>query len=219
MDFRPKSSLDFLYDLVNSVQELSGTVPMANPLIGGLDEYFVRTVSTGTSNFMTAALGSTAALTDSTGTIQTQYSFDLFGNTTQIEASRTNSFACTGCELDGTGLYVYRARYYNPSLQRFISQDPKGLRGELNEYAHTDDNPALIVDPAGTDRLPRDVNRCAASLANTISNLPSDSLWAQALAGSDVSTISNIITNQNRFWVSLSAGTYVGALFVCSGAF
>jgi uncharacterized protein RhaS with RHS repeats len=30
---------------------------------------------------------------------------------------------------DGTGIYYYRARYYHPQLQRFISEDPIGVGG------------------------------------------------------------------------------------------
>src|SRR5205823_9330739 len=89
---------NFLYDLANPVQELSGTTPTANLLNGGLDEYFTRTDASGTSNFLTDALGSTSALTDASGTVQTQYSFDPFGNTTQSGSSSTNSFAYTGRE-------------------------------------------------------------------------------------------------------------------------
>ena len=39
----------------------------------------------------------------------------------------TNPFQYTGRENDATGLYYYRARYYSPTLRRFISEDPLGL--------------------------------------------------------------------------------------------
>jgi RHS repeat-associated protein len=39
-------------------------------------------------------------------------------------ASSTNSFRYTGRENDGTGLAFFRARYYSPILQRFLSEDP-----------------------------------------------------------------------------------------------
>ncbi len=77
----------------------------------------------------TDALGSTLALTDSSGTTQTSYTFEPFGNTSQSGSTTTNSFAYTGRELDPTGLYFYRARYYNPLLGRFISEDPIGTGG------------------------------------------------------------------------------------------
>ena len=46
-------------------------------------------------------------------------------------------------------MYYYRARYYNPQLQRFISEDPIGLAGGINEYEYTYDNPADLIDPLG----------------------------------------------------------------------
>src|SRR2546430_11563982 len=108
----------------NPVQEISGTSASANLLTAGVDQYFQRTDSAGARNFLTDALGSTLALADSTGTVQTSYTFEPFGNTSVTGSSTTNSFAYTGRELDGTGLYFYRARYYHPQLQRFISEDP-----------------------------------------------------------------------------------------------
>jgi RHS repeat-associated protein len=88
-------------------------------------------------------------LADSTGALQTQYTFEPFGNTTVTGASTTNTFAFTGRELDATGLYFYRARYYSPSLQRFISEDPIGFRGGINLYAYTSDSPIIATDPSG----------------------------------------------------------------------
>jgi len=44
--------------------------------------------------------------------------------------------AYTGREPDAGNVYYYRARYYNPVLQRFIIEDPIGLRGGINVYAY-----------------------------------------------------------------------------------
>src|SRR5439155_19367296 len=88
----------FLYDGVNPVQEISGTSASPNLLTGGVDEYFQRTDSAGARNFLTDALGSTVALADSTGTLQTQYTFEPFGNTSVTGTATTNSFAYTGRE-------------------------------------------------------------------------------------------------------------------------
>ena len=109
-----------------------------------------RTDSAGARNFLTDALGSTLALADSTGTTQTSYTFEPFGNTTVTGATTTNSFAFTGRELDSTGLYFYRARYYNPTLQRFISEDPSRFRGDSpNFYLYVLNNPISRKDPFG----------------------------------------------------------------------
>ncbi len=141
----------FLYDGANPVQELSGTTVTANSLSGGIDEVFQRTDSAGARSFLTDALGNTLALTDSTGTTQTSYTFEPFGNTSASGSATTNSFAYTGRELDGTGLYFYRARYYNPTLQRFISEDPKSFLGGINLFTYALNDPILFSDPLGTD--------------------------------------------------------------------
>jgi RHS repeat-associated protein len=145
------TATNFLYDLANPVQELSGTTPTANLLTGGLDQYLTRTDSSGTANFLTDALGSTLALSDATGTVQTQYNFDPFGSTVQSGNTSANSFAYTGRESDGTGLYYYRARYYNPQLGRFVSEDPLGFGGGVNSYAYAGGNPSNFGDPSGLD--------------------------------------------------------------------
>ncbi len=110
------------------MQELSGGTPTANLLTGlGVDEYFTRTDGAGTRNLLAGGLGSTIALADSSGTVQTEYTYEPFGATTIIGASDGNSFQFTGRENDGTGLYHYRARYYSPGFHRFISEDPLGF--------------------------------------------------------------------------------------------
>jgi RHS repeat-associated protein len=65
----------------------------------------------------------------------------------------SNTFQYTGRENDGNGLYYYRARYYNPSIGRFISEDPIGFRGGINVYAYVENNPVSRIDPFGLDCL------------------------------------------------------------------
>jgi RHS repeat-associated protein len=48
-----------------------------------------------------------------------------------------------------TGMIYMRQRWYDPTLQRFISRDPIGLAGGANLYAYADGNPTKIVDPTG----------------------------------------------------------------------
>lgn len=144
------ATTNFLYDGVNSVQESASGTATANLITGGVDEVFVRTDAAGARNFLTDTLGSTLALADSSGTFQAQYTYEPFGNTT-ISGSSANPTQYTGRENDGTGLYFYRARYYNPSLQRFISEDPKSFLGGINLFAYALNDPILFSDPLGTD--------------------------------------------------------------------
>ncbi len=142
---------NYLFDDENLVQELSGGTPVANFLTGfDIDEVFTRTDGTGTQSFIDDGLGSTLALLDSTGAVQTQYTYDPFGRTTASGIASGNNYQYTGRENDPTGLYFYRARYYSPKLHRFISIDPLGfLAGDPNLYAYVFNSPTNFTDPSG----------------------------------------------------------------------
>ena len=59
-------------------------------------------------------------------------------------------YTYTGREWDKeTGLYYYRARYYDPMEGRFISKDPIGFKGGINLYGYVDNNPINRTDPEG----------------------------------------------------------------------
>jgi len=100
--------------------------------------------------FVSDALGSTVALTDTAGAVQTSYTYEPFGATTTTGAATPNVVDYTGRESDPTGLKYYRARYYHPTLARFISEDPIGLAaGDVNTYAYVNNQPLRWVDPEG----------------------------------------------------------------------
>jgi RHS repeat-associated protein len=146
----------FLYDSANVVQELSGGSPSANLLTGlGIDETFRRTDSTGAGNFIADGLNSTLGLLDVNGAVLTQFTYEPFGKMTSSGAGSANSSQYTGRENDGTGLYYYRARYYHPGLQRFISEDPLGFGGgDSNLYSYAGNSPTNFSDPRGEEALP-----------------------------------------------------------------
>jgi RHS repeat-associated protein len=68
-------------------------------------------------------------------------------------AASNHSGQYTGRENDATGLYYYRARYYSPAFQRFISEDPIGLAGGINQYSYVEGSPIDSVDPSGLDGI------------------------------------------------------------------
>jgi RHS repeat-associated protein len=150
------ATTNFLYDGENLVQELtSGGTPTANLLTGlSIDQMFTRAEAGGTSTMLIDVLGSAVALADTSGAVQTQYTFDPFGTTTLSGATSSNSLQFTGRENDGTGLYYYRARYHAPALGRFTSEDPIGFRGGINLHTYADDSPTNLVDPSGAEALP-----------------------------------------------------------------
>ena len=147
----------FLYDGPNLVQEqswpagASGATPTGNLLTGlGIDETFTRTDATGTSTLLTDALDGIVELADAAGTLQTHYTFEPFGATTTLGATNSNTQQFTARENDGTGLYYYRARYYNPKIGRFISEDPIGFKAGPNLYSYASNQPTNRIDPTGT---------------------------------------------------------------------
>ena len=68
-----------------------------------------------------------------------------------VQTTNTNNpYAYTGRELDDTDLYYYRARYYDPTTQRFLSQDPIGFAsGDFNFYRYVGNSPTYFRDPSG----------------------------------------------------------------------
>jgi RHS repeat-associated protein len=144
------TTTEFLYDSLNPVQELASGVPAANILTGlAIDEYFQRTDPSSTRHYLTDALGSVIALTDAAGAVQTSYTYEPFGTSTTAGASTTNPMGFTSREADGTGVYFYRARYYDPRLQRFSAEDPEGVVDGFNMHRYANDDPVNRVDPLG----------------------------------------------------------------------
>jgi large repetitive protein len=103
--------------------------------------------------YHTDALGSTRLITDNVGLVLDRYNYDAFGANLNQTNTFANSFQFAGEQRDGTGLDYLRARYYDPSLGRFISKDP--YAGSITDpysqhsyqYAHA--NPVRYTDPTG----------------------------------------------------------------------
>jgi RHS repeat-associated protein len=97
------------------------------------------------------ALGSTRALTNASGQIDSVYLYDPYGNTI-ISFSRSatpNPFQFAGQYTDAeSGLQYLRARYYDPATAQFITRDPAyGLTGST--YSYASNSPTNNIDPSG----------------------------------------------------------------------
>ena len=97
--------------------------------------------------------GSVVALTDAVGTVVNDYAYDAYGRIVSSVEGIANPYTYTGRELDAeSGLYYYRARYYDADTGRFISEDPIGFAGgDANLYAYVFNNPVNLVDPLGLE--------------------------------------------------------------------
>ena len=140
----------FVYDGYDVVQEQRTGGATANLLRGGgIDELLAQTESGATRYPLLDALGSTIATADAGGVVVDHLQYEPFGRSAGAITASTSA-GYTGRERDEDELYYYRARYYNPAVGRFLSEDPLGLEAGLNSYAYADDDPVNMRDPTGT---------------------------------------------------------------------
>lgn len=96
--------------------------------------------------------GSVRGVIDNQGTVVNHITYNSFGQVTnQSNPTAYFRFGYTGRELDQeSGQYFYRARYYDPSVGRFISEDPIGFdAGDANLYRYVFNSSPNYVDPTG----------------------------------------------------------------------
>ncbi|WP_412679447.1 RHS repeat domain-containing protein [Brevibacillus fortis] len=90
------------------------------------------------------------------GNVLNTYDYDIWGNliTDKVKETISNPFMYAGEMFDKeSGFYYLRARYYDPKIGRFISEDTyKGQVDNplsLNRYVYTANNPIKYIDPTG----------------------------------------------------------------------
>jgi len=154
-------------------------------------------------NYHYNAIGSTIALTDQSRTMVNKYAYDPFGAViNQVEAvpQPFKYVGQFGVMAEPNGFYYMKARYYDPRVGRFISEDPIGFDGgDVNLYAYVGNNPTMQIDPNGTF------------------------YWAGAALGGAIGAVSGGITaavNHQNFWAGIGIGAATGTLagFEASGA-
>jgi RHS repeat-associated protein len=141
-------STNFTYDGQDVAQDKTSAGVITEYLNSpGIDNKIRQKIGTTLYYFAQDHLGSTTALTDSKGALVERETYDAYGNTAGTAKTR---YGFTGRERDSlTGLQYNRARFYDPQLGRFISEDPIGLNGGLNFYAYVENSPINATDPSG----------------------------------------------------------------------
>src|ERR1041385_5959750 len=109
--------------------------------------------------FLVDKMGSTVALTDVSGNIQTTYTYGPFGQTAAAGATNDNPYQFHGREAEPmtgllAGMYYFRARYLDTGLSRFVSRDPAGFQGGGHLYNYGGNAPTMFTDPTGMEVIP-----------------------------------------------------------------
>lgn len=136
----------------------------------GLDKILAQEDATGEVLwYLSDNSGTIRDIVSNDGAVVNHLVYDSFGNViAQTNPLLKTRYLFTGREYESeVGLYYYRARYYDSSLGRFISEDPIGFNsGDTNLYTYVLNNPVYYVDPLGT--VPRFVGTL---LPNTFERL------------------------------------------------
>ncbi len=160
----------YLYDEQDILAEYDGNNQLLTRYVHGkgIDEPISLTKNGQTYFYHTDALGSVIAITDSAGNVVQRYEYDSFGNIISMsDPDFIQPYTYTSREYDPeSGLYFYRARYYDDKVGRFISEDPILKPGNpnapfmlryllktpasLHAYGYAKNNPLRYTDPTGT---------------------------------------------------------------------
>ena len=156
-----------VYDGPHVIAEVDATggLKRAYAYAPGIDQAISMAVYSGgatsvptTYYYLRDRLGSVLALTETNGVIVERYRYDAWGRTTVYDTNENpltqsavgNRIAFQGREIAWvTGLYYFRARWYDPFTGRFISNDPSGISGGLNMYQAFGGDPVCNLDPTG----------------------------------------------------------------------
>ena len=105
------------------------------------------------------ATGNTVAMTDGSQAVVNRYAYTPYGRIVGKAETPglTQPFQYvgqSGVMAEPNGFYYMRARYYDPEVGRFVSEDPIGFEGgDVNLYAYVQNNPVMFVDPSGLFRF------------------------------------------------------------------
>lgn len=98
-------------------------------------------------------MGNILLVTNTDGSVICRYSYTPFGEFEQNGAQIGNIHLFNGKVYDAeSGLYYFINRYYDPSVGRFVQEDPiKVSLDQSNLYVYVGNNPLNLVDPLGLE--------------------------------------------------------------------
>ncbi|MGH9152960.1 MAG: RHS repeat-associated core domain-containing protein [Acidimicrobiales bacterium] len=116
-------------------------------------------------------LGSTRALTDSSGAVLATFTYDAYGQLQGRTGSATTPFGFAGEYSDAeTGFVYLRARYYDPATGQFLSRDPL-IDVTQDPYGYTGNNPINRTDPTGENWLSDRASEAVSAAGNALDSV------------------------------------------------
>ena len=142
------------------VEEYSGTATVPSARYDYGDDLVRMDRGSGVYYYIYDGLGSTRQLVSTTGAVTDTYGYSAFGELASCTSTQTtptvNPFLFNAQQFDqASGDYYLRARYYDQTSGRFVSQDSFEGRGEdpvtLHRYLYASNNPISFIDPGGQE--------------------------------------------------------------------
>ncbi|MDI6773092.1 MAG: RHS repeat-associated core domain-containing protein [bacterium] len=152
----PDGTRNYYYDGIKPIWETDGagvmTAQLDRDIFGNLLSR--REASGARRYYHFDGLGSTTALTNESGAATSTLLYDAWGNQRAATGSDQGRYRFTGAELDqATGFYHMGARFYDPTIGRWLSEDPVQDKhfepATLNFYAYAFNNPVNLTDATG----------------------------------------------------------------------
>jgi len=149
-------------ETVYSVYGLSGAVLYRDNITTGVATDYLRLGGSTVARFKNGVvsylhpdhLGSPVASTDAAGAVSWREDYTPYGEERQDPSANDNDESFTGhIKDDATGLTYMQARYYDPVIGRFLSNDPVGFSVDapqmFNRYSYVANDPINANDPTG----------------------------------------------------------------------
>ena len=143
----------YVYDgnnLIATLNNASGLIK-ANTFGPGIDQPIGSSANSANQFYYANHQGSIMTLAD-TSSIVSQYKYEPFG-ATSVNGDSVNQLRYTSREQDHEDIYFYRFRYYDPTINIFVNEDPIGIRGGINKYKYVNNDPVNEIDPLGLARF------------------------------------------------------------------